>query len=676
MDPLTEKLVKGKGAFIDDLSLPGLLYLKIVRSPYARARITRVKGGLTHAEFPAVLASVGEGAMGGSSRVPFPALADSFVNYVGQPVAAVYADNPYKAEDEAESVEVEYEPLTPVMDPLKALDSPPIHQGLSANVLSSEVLGSKFEVAGSEVVVEQDLAMPRVAANPIETRGVIASPQNGRLTVYASTQSAHSVKRGLCESLRLDPSMVRVIQADTGGAFGSKGGMYPEYAIASYLALKTNQPVKWIESRAEHISASPHGRGAYSHMKVYANRKGRVLGLEARIVVDGGAYYNGFNAFSPSFIGFQATGPYAIPKAHVEVYSVYTNKPPLGPYRGAGRPEAAFFIERMMDILADELSLDPLDVRLENASYTDFVSPTGLRVPASRSFIERAAGKLGYNRGDSSTPAGFSAFVLVPAAQPGEGARIAVKAGRVKVWLGGNSHGQRHDVFIKKLVSEELGLDPGLIDVQMGDTDELKQGVGSWGSRTAIVGGAAVVEAARKLKQEASESVGSTGGPGYTPENLLKMDFDVTVFRQQTEPLISLGANLVTAKVGSDGLVQVVECRSYYDVGRALNPWMVEAQISGGAAQAIGQTLFEEVKYTSSGELLTYSILDAGVPSSTSMPRYVSMYEENGSNLPHGAKGLGESPTIGVPPALARAIEKASGKRITSTPVTPERLLT
>ncbi|MCL5788637.1 MAG: molybdopterin-dependent oxidoreductase, partial [Candidatus Marsarchaeota archaeon] len=212
--------------------------------------------------------------------------------------------------------------------------------------------------------------------------------------------------------------------------------------------------------------------------------------------------------------------------------------------------------------------------------------------------------------------------------------------------------------------------------VQMGDTDELKQGVGSWGSRTAIVGGAAVVEAARKLKQEASESVGSTGGPGYTPENLLKMDFDVTVFRQQTEPLISLGANLVTAKVGSDGLVQVVECRSYYDVGRALNPWMVEAQISGGAAQAIGQTLFEEVKYTSSGELLTYSILDAGVPSSTSMPRYVSMYEENGSNLPHGAKGLGESPTIGVPPALARAIEKASGKRITSTPVTPERLLT
>ncbi|MEM3857406.1 MAG: xanthine dehydrogenase family protein molybdopterin-binding subunit [Thermoprotei archaeon] len=679
MDDLFHKLSTGKGTFVDDIVFPDMLYLKVVRSPYARAKLQSVKGGLNHSDFQTYLASVGEGALGGQGKAPFPAFAEGAVNYVGQPVAAVYAEDRYKAEDLAESVEIEYDVLEPVLDPLESLKAPPIHAGLSSNVISTQTLGREFE-AKSEIVLEDDFVMPRVAANPIETRGLVAKYEGGRLTVWVSTQSVHSVKRGLCESLHLPPGAVRVVQTDTGGAFGSKGGMYPEYAIACHLAMKTGQPVKWVESRSEHISASPHGRGAYGHVKLFAEKSGKVSGVEADIVVDGGAYYNGFNAFSPAFIALQITGPYAIANAYVKATSVYTNKPPLGPYRGAGRPEAAFMIERMLDRLADHLGADPLNIRLANSSSDPFISPTGLPIPASREFIERAAREMKYQEKAREKKArqgmGFSSFILVPATQPGEGARIAVRDGRVEVWLGGNSHGQRHDVFIRALISKELGVPEHLIDVRAGDTDGLEKGVGSWGSRTAIEGGAAIVEAARKLKAEARERVGSTGGSGYTADNLLRGEFDVTVFREEKKPLVSLGANLVVAQVDESGLVRVKECLSYYDVGRALNPAMVLAQIAGGAVQAIGQTLYEEVKYGADGSLLTYSIGDAGVPHSDQVPDFTSAYEEQPSDLPHGAKGVGESPTIGVPPALARAIEKAVGKRVLSVPVTPETLLT
>ncbi|MEM0121367.1 MAG: xanthine dehydrogenase family protein molybdopterin-binding subunit [Thermoprotei archaeon] len=669
-----KRFVFGKGSFVDDFRLPEMLYIKFVRSPHARARVTRVKGGINSSELKASLASVGEGAVGSLSAAAMPVLASGYVNFVGQPVAAVLGNSRYEAEDLLESVEVDYEPLKPVVDIEEALKTEPIHQGLKSNVFAAHTLGSKFEV-DFDLVLEDTFRIERVAANPIEPRGVIAYYDGSRLNVWVSTQSVFSVKRGLASSLGIPESVVRVIQADTGGGFGSKGGLYPEYVVAAYASMKTRRPVKWIESRTENIQASNHGRGALAHMKLYAKNSGRVTGLEAQVYVDAGAYAVGLNIFAPRFIGFQLTGPYSIRNAYVEAYSVCTNKVPLGPYRGAGRPEAAFFVERMMDMLADKLGISTVDVRLINTQRGSFTSPLGLRVESAREFLEEALAALDARQRLSQKGWGLSFFVLVPTAQPGEGARISVKGGRVKVWLGGNGHGQGHEFFVKRLVAEELGVSEDVVDLERGDTDMLTQGVGTWGSRSAMVAGAAVVEAARKLRSEAREKLGSTGASGgYSPQELLKGEFSVEVFYRVDEQINTLGVNLVRAEVDELGSVRVGDCLAYYDVGRALTPWMVEAQVHGGCAQGVGQVLYESVRYSSDGQLLTTSILDAGLPYTTEVPSYTVLLTEHPSTLPHGAKGVGESPTIGVPPALVRAIETLTGKRINHTPILPAEL--
>ncbi|MEK6912027.1 MAG: xanthine dehydrogenase family protein molybdopterin-binding subunit, partial [Candidatus Thermoplasmatota archaeon] len=396
MSDSEKTFVEGKGAFVDDLRFPDLLHLKVVRSVYARARILRVKGGITHADLGAILASVGEGAQDDSGIVPHPVLASDYVQYVGQPVAAVLGDDPYKAEDRSSAVDIEYEPLKPVVDPEAALTAEPIHPGTRSNIIAQVREGSKFELKRAPVVLEETLANERVTPNPMETRGMVARYDGSRLTVWASTQSVHAWREGLARSLDLPEKAIRVIGVDTGGAFGSKGGIYPEYVIAAYAAMKHRRAVKWVETRSEHLVTTHQGRGIRATMKVYADRKGTVLGLDADVLVDGGAYPHGMGQFAPGWVGHQISGPYSIRKVHSNGTTVYTNKVPLGPYRGAGRPEAAFFIERMMDILADELGRDPVDVRLQNASRRAFTSPTDLKLPPFRPFLDRAVRELGY----------------------------------------------------------------------------------------------------------------------------------------------------------------------------------------------------------------------------------------------------------------------------------------
>ena len=408
-------------------------------------------------------------------------------------------------------------------------------------------------------------------------------------------------------------------------------------------------------------------RGA--KIKLHADRTGKVLGLSADLLIDAGGYATGMGTMSPRWIGFQITGPYAIRNVFVDAKAVYTNKVPLGPYRGAGRPEAAMFIERMMDLLADELGVDPVEVRMRNASSESFVSPLGLKLDPFKPFLESAVRELGYRDRREGESVGFSSFVLIPAAQPGESARIAIKQGRVRVWMGGCSHGQSHDVLAKILVSEELGIPQNVIDFEQPDTDELDDGVGSWGSRTTVAGGAALVEASRKIKDEARTKLGN-----YSAEQLLKNEFDVTVFRDQKEQVNAFGANLVTAFLDESRAVKLRECRAYYDVGRSFNRGMIESQIIGGTAQGLGQLLSEEAKYDQDGQLLTVTISDAGVPNASAMPSVRIKLAENPSTLPHGAKGVGESPTMGVPPAAMRAIEKIVGKRLQETPIPIEAI--
>lgn len=322
-----------------------------------------------------------------------------------------------------------------------------------------------------------------------------------------------------------------------------------------------------------------------------------------------------------------------------------------------------------MDLLADELHMDPVEVRLRNASPERFVSPLGLRLDPFKPFLESAVKELGYHEMRKEMGVGFSCFVLIPAVQPGESARIAIKHGRVKVCMGGSTHGQGHDVLARLLVSEELGVAQSVIDFEKSDTDELDEGVGSWGSRTAAVGGAALVEASRKIRDQAKAKFGK-----YSPTELMKHEFDVTVFHSEKEQLNAFGANLVIAESDELGNVRLKECRAYYDVGRQLNPAMIQSQIIGGTAQGIGQVLDEEVKYDEDGQLLTATIADAGLLAPLMMPQVSIKLASIPSSLPHGAKGVGESPTMGVPPAALRAIETVIGRRLRETPIPIETL--
>ncbi|QRF74766.1 xanthine dehydrogenase subunit XdhA [Thermoplasmatales archaeon] len=663
--------VEGKGHFVDDIIKPGSLHMSIVRSPYARARILSIKGGMTASDLGAKMASVGEGATEGENNVIQPVFATGYVNFVGEAVAAVFADDRYKSEDLLDSVEVEYEPLKPVVSIEDAMSSPPIHPGLKSNVISEGWRGKDFPDPSSPIVLEDVFMNNRIATNPIEPRGIVTDYDGKMLNVWVSTQSVHSIKEGLCEALRLNPDSVRVMQADTGGAFGSKGGLYPEYVIAAYASMKFRKPVKWIETRREHLSSTSHGRGAKGIVKIFAEKSGKITGLKGEAIVDAGAYGAGMGEFASRFIASMMTGPYMIENAHVKSTSVLTNKVTLGPYRGAGRPEASFFIERMVDKLADELKIDPVDLRILNSGDTKFKSPLGMEIDAARPFIEQAVKELDYRRKAKSTRnIGFSFFVLVPAFAPGETARVKAENGKISVWLGGNSHGQAHEVFVRKLVNEELGVPENLVTLYRGDTGKLQSGVGSWGSRSAMVGGAAVISACRKIKDEVTTKFGK-----YSTQLLLSGTFDAYVNEEQKGSLNSFGANLATVDIGQLGNVKVRDCAAYYDVGRALNMDMVIGQIQGGMAQGIGQTLHEEMAFNEDGQLLTSSISDAGVPLAEDIPNFEVKVAENPSRLPHGAKGLGESPTIGVPTALARAIERASGKRIRNTPIRPEDIL-
>lgn len=660
-------LIQGIGKFVDDIKLPNMLYLNVIRSPYSRARINKIKGGINGHELKANLISVGEGASG-RAIIPFYALSTDYVNYVGQPVAAVVAESYEKAEDLAESVEVDYEPLKPIVDPEIAVTSEPIHPGTKTNVFGFVELGSNFELKNAFLEIERTLVNERIIPNPMETRGILADYDGRRLNIFMPTQSVYSIQRGLCSALNLPKEFVHVVQTDTGGAFGTKSALYPEYVIAAYASMKYKRPVKWIESRSEHIIATNQGRGVRGRIKLYSDNHGKVLGVKADILVDGGAYPLGNAEFAPNWIGYQITGPYAIEKVYVKARSVFTNKIPLGPYRGAGRPEAAFFIERTMDMLADELKMDPADIRLINASDARFTSPLGLVVDPLKPFLQNALTTLGYKR-KRRGKVGLSCFILIPAAQPGESARLRVSEGMIDVWLGGSSNGQGHDVFVKKLVNRELNVPESCVRYNHSDTDHLETGIGSWGSRSALLAGMAVIQAASELKRKVINKEGR-----YTPEAMLKGEYDVQVFFQPNLQLNSLGVNLVEVEKDAEKGIRITECSAYYDVGEPLNRDMVVSQIIGGSAQAIGQVLYEKARLNNEGQPLIASICDAGVPAAPEVPNINVYLAEGRSPLEHGAKGVGESPTIGVPPALVRAIEKLTGIKIDKTPI-PEQVL-
>ncbi|MEM0096854.1 MAG: xanthine dehydrogenase family protein molybdopterin-binding subunit [Conexivisphaerales archaeon] len=655
----TDRLIKGHGKYVADITLPEMLYMEVARSKVARGNIISVKGGITASDANFYLGSSGEGYGEANVAVRQPVLAEKYVSYYGQPVAAVYDSNKYVARDLVETVEIKTEYLEPVVTLDQALKLPPIHPSITSNRASEFILGNEFTNKG-DVEVEDELYLERVITDPLETRGIVSFYRDGILNVWISTQSVYSIRDGLSASLGLPRAAIRVMQADTGGAFGSKSAVYPEYVIASYISMKTGKPVKWIESREEHLMASRPGRGALGKLKLSATREGKIVGLRGEIVIDIGAYGDMLGLNSPAWIARQLTGPYEIANAYLKAIALYTNKAPLGPYRGAGRPEASFFTERMIDLLADKLSIDPAEVRLKNATESTFRSPLGLVVNASKQFLENGLRETGYwNMGACK---GVSFFILIPAVFGGESARISVKDGKINVWLGGNAHWQRHELFVRKIVSEVTGVPEKYIELNKGNTEELEYGVGTWGSRSAIVAGQAVYRAALKIKEMAEKEGKDIISGTYDYSAMEDMSLDPS--------MISFLLTVTSANLNEVGDPIVKSCTAFYDVGEPLSKVSITGQITGGLAQAISEVLYESQTYNKEGKPEAQTISEAGVPYAQQLPRFSVIISQGGkSNTLHGAKGVGEAGTVGGLPSIARAIENVTGKRVRKLPV-------
>ncbi|MGC8660967.1 MAG: xanthine dehydrogenase family protein molybdopterin-binding subunit [Nitrososphaeria archaeon] len=656
----TDRLIKGHGKYVADITLPEMLNMEVVRSKIARGNIVSVNGGITASDISFYLGSSGEGYGEGNVAVKQPVLAEKYISYYGQPVAVVYDSSKYVAKDLAESVEIKVEQLEPVVTLDQALKLPPIHPGIKSNRASEFTLGKEYPDKG-DVEVEDELYLERVVADPLETRGIVSFYRDGILNVWISTQSVYSIRDGLSAALGLPHDRVRVIQADTGGAFGSKSAVYPEYVIASYISMKTGKPVKWTESREEHLMASRPGRGAFGRLKLSATRDGKIVGLRGEVIVDIGAYGDMLGLNSPAWIARQLTGPYAIANAYLKTTALYTNKAPLGPYRGAGRPEASFFMERMMDLLADKLGMDPAEIRLKNATESTFKSPMGLVVNASKQFLERGLRETGY--WDMTNPGkGVSFFILIPAVFGGESARISVKDGKINVWLGGNAHWQRHELFVKKIVSDVTGVPEEYIELNKGNTEELDYGVGTWGSRSAIVAGQAVYRAAMKIREMAEKEGKGVLSGAYDYSVMENMELDPSK--------ISFLLTVTSANLNEAGDPEIKSCTAFYDVGEPLSRTSITGQITGGLAQAISEVLFESQTYNREGKPEAQTISEAGVPYAHQLPRFrVIIAQEGKSDTLHGAKGVGEAGTVGGLPSIARAVESVTGKRVRKLPV-------
>lgn len=736
------KLVRGQGAYLDDIPMEGVLHVSVVRSPHPHARVL----GVSAAQALSVPGVVGVfsardldpdpipvSGLRGARVAPHPVLAKDVVRYVGEPVVAVVAESRAAAEDGAAAVAVSYEPLPAIADPLEACaDGALVHPELGTNVAYRRTTRAGDPEAAFESayrVVRQQIRQQRLAAVPMEGRGVLAAWDGARglLTVWSSTQVPHDLRDTLAEALHLRANQVRVVAPDVGGGFGVKLNTYPEDVLVASLARRLGRPVKWVESRRESLLATAHGRSQVGELEVACDRRGRVLALRARIVADIGAYVLSTTLEVPTLTPRVLTGPYAIQHLHAEVVEVYTHKTPTGAYRGAGRPEATFYLERMMDLVAAELGLDPAEVRRRNllrkgafpyktpggARYDSGDFPRALRVLLDRAGYDNLRREQEHARTQGRyLGIGLSTYVEV-CAFGWELAKVRVHPDASATVLTGTSpHGQGDATGFAQIVADRLGIPPERVEVVHGDTLVVPSGQGTAGSRTLVVGGSAVLRAAEKVRRkmfriaahllEASprdlelqdgriavrgvparavsvaEVAGAAYRPGRLPDGLppgLEEEGTFTI-RQATSPF---GAHLCVVEVDPDtGQVRVVRYVAVDDCGVVINPLLVEGQIHGGIAQAMGQALLEEVAYDQASQPLTTTLADYPVPRATHLPRLELHRTVTPSPTnPLGAKGVGEAGTIGATPAFVNAVLDALrpfGIRHLDTPLHPERV--
>ncbi|RMG54246.1 MAG: xanthine dehydrogenase family protein molybdopterin-binding subunit [Acidobacteria bacterium] len=750
------RLVTGTSHYVDDIRLPGMLHVVLVRSPYGHAEIKRIETAKAETMPGVVAVLTGEALRGRIGSIPcasemeglkvpeHPVLAIGRVRYVGEPVVAVVAEDRYKAQDAADQVEVEYEPLDVVVDVERALEpgAPVIHEGMDNNVAfvlrfeGGEALKAAFEQA--DAVIEQRLINQRLHPVAMEPRGVLAEywPGEDRLTVWSSTQIPHLLRTQLAAILGMAEHRVRVIAPEVGGGFGSKLNVYGEEALVAHLARELRKPVKWVETRRENMMSTIHGRGQINDVRVAVARDGRVLGLDVRILSDLGAYHQLLTPGIPPLTGLMLSGPYKIPAIGYEIVGVFTNAMSTDAYRGAGRPEATYLLERVMDLIARELKMDPVEVRMRNFPRPEefpYETATGLVYDSGnyQAALQKALEVVGYEqlrreqaerrqRGELMG-IGISSYVEICALGPSaalpaggwESATVRVEpTGKVTVLTGASPHGQGQETSFAQLVADELGVALEDVYVVHGDTAVVPYGIGTFGSRATAVGGTAVYEAVQMVKEkvrsfaahllgvdweDVEEGVGEYRSrrepervvsfrevaqaaylakslpPGVTP------GLEATYFFEPSNFTFPFGTHVVVVEIDREtGEVKLKRYVAVDDCGRVINPLLVEGQIHGGIVQALGQALMEEVVYDEWGQLLSGDLSSYAVPRAADVPWMETVRTETPTTVnPMGIKGVGEAGTIGATPAIVNAVIDALsplGVRHVDMPLTPEKI--
>lgn len=672
--PLTrredERFLTGRARYLDDLHPEGALHAAFARSLVAHARIGSVDVDAARA-LPGVTAVLTGGDLGGVRPPPVaaipgawtadaghPVLARGAVRYVGEPVALVLAESRALAEDAAELVVLDYELLDAVVDPRASAEA----------LVRWEKRGGDVDgaFAAADRVVARSFRLPRLVAAPMEPRGVIAEydAKADLLTVWLSFQDPHRPLAQLAHALQRPPESIRVVLPDVGGAFGSKGAVGPETVAVAAAALRLERPVKWAEDRLENFLAAYQGRGLEADVELAVSSDGRMLGVRARLHADLGAYLFTTTPVSAHTTAMLITGAYAIPAAEVVVVGARTNKVPTGPYRGAGRPEAAYLIERMVDEAARELGLDPVELRRRNL-VRDFPhqTPFGWTYDSGdyERCLDRALELAEVDRWRAERRAGRRLGIgvgMLIERSGGEWESAAIRRepdGRVLVRTGSSPHGQGHETTFAQIVADELGVDPAAVEIRWGDSQAGPAGVGTFASRSTAMGGSALLAAARKLREE--------GG-------------DEAEARFESGLVFSSGAYVAVVEIDPEtGALTICRLAAVDDAGRIINPLLAHGQVVGATAQGLGQALVEEVRHDENGQLVTASFADYPLLTAWEMPEVVSEFVETPSPLnPLGAKGVGEGGSIAAPAAVANAVVDALDGVQLDPPFTEEKL--
>ncbi|GGV66054.1 xanthine dehydrogenase family protein molybdopterin-binding subunit [Streptomyces thermoviolaceus] len=758
------RLVTGQTLWTDNITVPGLLHLAFLRSPMAHARIERIDVSPALRRPGVVAAFSGRDLADGLGSLPcawpvtedmvlpdHPPLAVDEVRHAGDPVAVVVARDRYAAADALEAIEVDYEPLPPVMDLEAALaeDAPLVHaaEGTNRAYVWPFTAGEDYETVRqrADVVLTRRYEQQRLIPNAMEPRAVVVTPlaASGEYTVYSATQIPHILRVMLSTVTGVPEHKLRVVAPDVGGGFGSKLQVYGEEAVALAVARKLGRPVKWTESRSEGYLATHHGRGMIQDIEIAATREGKLLGLKVDLLADMGAYLMLVTPGVPILGAFMYPAIYKMDSYAFTCTGVFTTKTPTDAYRGAGRPEATYAIERIMDELAAELGLDPVELRRRNwIRHEEFpyTSIAGLTYDSGdyEAATDKALALFGYDelraeqrkrreRGDRVLLGiGVSTYTEMCGLAPSrvlrdlrysaggwEAASIRMlPTGKVEVVTGTSPHGQGHVTSWSQIAADVLGVPFEDVEVVHGDTQAAPQGMDTYGSRSLVVGGAAVHRAAQKVVDkarkvaahllEASEDdlefqggVFSVKGSPEARKTIQEVAFATFTSHDVPdgmEPTLNAehvldpenfsyphGTHLCAVEVDTEtGHTRI---RSYVcvdDVGRVVNPMIVEGQVHGGLAQGIAQALYEEAVYDAEGNLVSGTMADYLVPSAADLPEFVTDRTETpATSNPLGVKGVGEAGTIASTPAVVNAIVDALrplGVHDVRMPCTPERV--